>query len=130
MKKKSKLSHIRTFGCNAYVHVPNVLRKKWDSKSEKKLFVGYERDTNNYRLLDTRTKCITISRNVIFDENPVNEAKVKGIWISIDRDIENLENDNHCEEDSVNNTDSISNSVDFEDAINSSLNENTNESIE
>lgn len=54
------------FGCNAYAHVPNVLRKKWDLKSQKKLFVGYEKDSGNYRLLDTRTKRITISRNVTF----------------------------------------------------------------
>jgi hypothetical protein len=77
MNKKLDLSHIKTFGCDAYVHVPNILRKKWDPKSEKKLFVGYEKDTQNYRLLDTLTKRIMISRNVIFDEYPTNETETR-----------------------------------------------------
>jgi len=111
MNKKPDLSHIRTFGCNAYVHIPDILRKKWDPKSKKKLFVGYEKDTHNYRLLDIQTKRITISRNVIFDEDPINKTKTKGAWISIDRDTESANNNNPHEVDTLNNSDI------FEDAI-------------
>ena len=33
--KKPSLSHLRVFGCDAYVHVPKEKRTKLDSKSEK-----------------------------------------------------------------------------------------------
>ena len=31
--KKPSLSHLRVFGCDAYVHVPNEKRTKLDNKS-------------------------------------------------------------------------------------------------
>eukprot|EP00253_Pinus_taeda_P031268 PITA_31268 len=40
--KKPSLSHLRVFGCDAYVHVPKEKRTKLDSKSEKCLFIGYK----------------------------------------------------------------------------------------
>jgi len=36
MNKKPDLSHIRTFGCNAYIHVPDILRKKWEIPNQKR----------------------------------------------------------------------------------------------
>ena len=33
--KKPSLSHLRAFGCDAYVHVPKEKQTKLDSKSEK-----------------------------------------------------------------------------------------------
>eukprot|EP00253_Pinus_taeda_P016201 PITA_16201 len=38
--KKPSLSHLRVFGCDAYVHVPKEKRTKLDSKSEKCIFIG------------------------------------------------------------------------------------------
>eukprot|EP00253_Pinus_taeda_P024416 PITA_24416 len=38
--KKPSLSHLRVFGCDAYVHVPKGKRTKLDSKSEKCIFIG------------------------------------------------------------------------------------------
>eukprot|EP00253_Pinus_taeda_P018968 PITA_18968 len=38
--KKPSLSHLRVFGCDAYVHVPMEKRTKLDSKSEKCIFIG------------------------------------------------------------------------------------------
>eukprot|EP00253_Pinus_taeda_P007412 PITA_07412 len=38
--KKPSLSHMRVFGCDAYVHVPKEKRTKLDSKSEKCIFIG------------------------------------------------------------------------------------------
>lgn len=125
MKKKPNLSHIRTFGCNAYMHVPDALRKKWDPKSRKKILVGYEKDSDNYRLLDLHTKRITISRNVVFDENIVDKTEDKGTWISIDHDIEKSENEEIRYDANADN--SSSNSDNFVDAINQSLDEATNE---
>eukprot|EP00253_Pinus_taeda_P009575 PITA_09575 len=38
--KKHSLSHLRVFGCDAYVHVTKEKRTKLDSKSEKCIFIG------------------------------------------------------------------------------------------
>eukprot|EP00253_Pinus_taeda_P023030 PITA_23030 len=37
--KKPSLSHLRVFGCDAYVHVPKEKRTKLDSKFEKCIFI-------------------------------------------------------------------------------------------
>jgi len=39
--KKPSLSHLRVFGCDAYVHVPKEKRTKLDSKSKKCIFIRY-----------------------------------------------------------------------------------------
>ena len=38
--KKPSLSHLRVFGCDAYVHVPKEKRTKLDSKSENASLLG------------------------------------------------------------------------------------------
>lgn len=67
--KELSLKHLRTFGSEAYMHVPDQLRKKLLPKSIKTIFVGYERNSTNYRLFDPESKTIKISRNVTFNEN-------------------------------------------------------------
>ena len=39
--KKLDMSHLKVFGCIAYVHVPDELQKKLDPKVEKCIFIGY-----------------------------------------------------------------------------------------
>ena len=36
------INHLRIFGCIVYAHIPNEKQKKWDFKSNKCIFVGYE----------------------------------------------------------------------------------------
>jgi len=38
--RKLDLSHLKVFGCIAYVHIPDELRNKLDLKAEKCVFVG------------------------------------------------------------------------------------------
>jgi len=59
---------MRVFGATAYVHVPQPLRKKLDSHSQKGIFVGYELTSKAYRVLLDNGK-MSISRDVIFDED-------------------------------------------------------------
>ena len=40
--KKPSLSHLRVFGCDAYVHVPKEKRTKLDNKSKRCIFIGYK----------------------------------------------------------------------------------------
>ncbi|KAJ8703697.1 hypothetical protein PYW08_016864 [Mythimna loreyi] len=83
---KPNLDHIRVFGCEGYVHVPDKLRKKLDSKSYKMMLVGY--DNSNYKMYDPITRRITISRNVIFNEQKGPEIKRKAAQIFIWDDSE------------------------------------------
>eukprot|EP00253_Pinus_taeda_P018497 PITA_18497 len=43
--KKPSFSHLRVFGCDAYVHVPKEKRTKLDSKSKKCIFIGIVKET-------------------------------------------------------------------------------------
>ena len=38
---KPDLSHLKVFGCIAYVHVPDELRTKLDLKAKKCVYIGY-----------------------------------------------------------------------------------------
>ena len=40
--KKPSLSHLRVFGCDAYVYVPKEKRIKLDGKSKRCIFIGYK----------------------------------------------------------------------------------------
>ena len=37
---KQGITHMKVFGCVAYAHIPDQLRKKLDSKGEKCIFIG------------------------------------------------------------------------------------------
>ena len=60
------VSHLRVFGCIAYVHRPRQRRKKLDNKAQKGIFVGYATDSKAYRVLVDGK--IIESRDVTFDE--------------------------------------------------------------
>ena len=46
--KKLDLSHLKVFGCLAYVHIPDELRPKLDPKAEKCVFIGYSLEQKGY----------------------------------------------------------------------------------
>jgi len=46
--KKTSLSHLTEFGCDAYVHVPKEKRTKLDSKYERFIFIGYMDGLKHY----------------------------------------------------------------------------------
>eukprot|EP00253_Pinus_taeda_P026886 PITA_26886 len=66
--KKPSLSHLRVFGCDAYVHVPKENRTKLDSKSEKCIFIGYKDGLKGYKLWNPVTRKVVYSRDVVFRE--------------------------------------------------------------
>lgn len=66
---KPDLSHMRIFGCRAFVHIPKCQRKKWDNKAKEMIFVGYSVESKGYRLMDPNTSAITEARDVIFIED-------------------------------------------------------------
>ncbi|KAK7792162.1 hypothetical protein R5R35_007718 [Gryllus longicercus] len=83
MGRKPSLSHLKKFGCTAFMHVPDCRRTKLDDKSSKLMFVGYDGNSDNYRLFDPTTKKVKVSRNVIFDEHTTIDTEKKAVQISI-----------------------------------------------
>lgn len=80
---KVNVSHMKIFGSTVLVHVPKEKRKKFDSKSRKMIFVGYDSNTKGFRCIDPKTKQLVISRDVIFHE-PNCESIVE---LSIENDM-------------------------------------------
>lgn len=68
MGKKPNLNHMKIFGSEAYVHTPKQLVKKLDARSRKMILVGYQGDSDNYRLYDIERKTVSVSRDVVFHE--------------------------------------------------------------
>ena len=66
--EKPDVSHLRVFGCLAYVHVAKSKRQKFDAKSRRAVFVGYPEGTKGYKLFDPVTGQFIRSRDVIFSE--------------------------------------------------------------
>jgi len=66
--KKPSLSHLRVFGCDAYVHVPKEKQTKLDSKYEKCIFIGYKDGLKGYKLWNPVTQNVVYSGDVVFRE--------------------------------------------------------------
>ena len=66
--KKPSLSHLRVFGCDAYMHIPKEKRSKLDNKVVKCIFIGYKYGVKGYKLWNLETKNIVYSRDVVFRE--------------------------------------------------------------
>ena len=66
--KKPDLSHLKVFGCLAYVHIPDELRSKLDPKAEKCMFICYLLEQKGYRCYNPLKRDFRVSRDVVFDE--------------------------------------------------------------
>jgi len=53
--KKPDVSHLRVFGCIAYVHVFDEKRSKLDPKAEKCIFTRYSLEQKGYRCFNPST---------------------------------------------------------------------------
>eukprot|EP00253_Pinus_taeda_P031014 PITA_31014 len=54
--RKQGVTHMKVFGCVAYAHILDQLRKKLDSKGEKCIFIGYSEESKAYRLYIPSTR--------------------------------------------------------------------------
>ncbi len=66
--KKPDVSHLRVFGCIAYVHVPDEKRSKLYPKTENCIFIGYSLEQKGSRCFNPSTLKLQVSRDVVFDE--------------------------------------------------------------
>ncbi|PWA98023.1 hypothetical protein CTI12_AA024020 [Artemisia annua] len=74
---KPTVSHLRVFESIAYVHVPSQRRSKLDDKSEKHVFVGYDKQSKGYKLYNPITGKVVVSRDVEFDEEEAWDWSIK-----------------------------------------------------
>ena len=65
---KPNVSHLCIFGCDDYADVPKDKRTKFDSKTRRRIFLGYGQGAKGYRLYDKAQKRIFYSKNVVFNE--------------------------------------------------------------
>ena len=73
---KPDLSHIKVFGCDTYLFVPNEKRGKLQAKSRKCTHVGYVwSSTKIWRLWDPTGRRVIIGSNVRFDEGRLGERQ-------------------------------------------------------
>jgi len=66
--KKVNYSFLKTFDCEAYVHIDKENRTKLESKSKKCTFIGYDVNDFGYQLWNYENNKIIRSRDVIFNE--------------------------------------------------------------
>lgn len=66
--KQPNIKHLRIFGTKAFVHVPKMFTKKFDLRAKRTILVGYESDSENYRVYNMDTKRVSVARNVTFNE--------------------------------------------------------------
>lgn len=64
--KQPKIDHLRAFGCEVFVHIPKEKRQKFDAKSIKCLFVGYDNHAKAYRVWNPKTNKMQVARDVVF----------------------------------------------------------------
>eukprot|EP00253_Pinus_taeda_P029735 PITA_29735 len=75
--RKQGVTHMRVFGCVAYAHIPDQLRRKLDNKGEKCIFIGYSEESKAYRLYIPSTKKFFIRRDVQFIEEEAWDGSIE-----------------------------------------------------
>ncbi|GBM65306.1 Retrovirus-related Pol polyprotein from transposon TNT 1-94, partial [Araneus ventricosus] len=66
--RKPSVSHLKKFGCVAYVGVPKQTRKKLDMRAKLGIMCGYAQTTKGYRILLLEDQRVIETINVRFDE--------------------------------------------------------------
>lgn len=64
--KKPKIDDLHIFGEEVYTYIPNIKRKKLNSKGDFGVFVGYGENLKGYRIWHSETNNIKIEINVQF----------------------------------------------------------------
>lgn len=72
--KDADIHKLKEFGSIVYTHIPKEKRKKLEKKATKCLLVGYS--DNGYRVFNTETKNVQVSRDLVFSTN-VNNVQFK-----------------------------------------------------
>ena len=101
--QKPDISHMRPFGISAFVHVPEIMRHKFDAKAIKTYLVGYDEECQNYRLFDQAKAKVIVACDVKFNDlEDVRTDIVIKLGVKSDETHEDTEED-HQRRDEPNN---------------------------
>ena len=89
--RKCDVSRLRVFGCTAYARLPAQLRQKLDDRAHRLRFIGYDKGSKGYRLMDDETKKVHICRDVVFNETDFGETNHRTVLEPETSDDEQLE---------------------------------------
>lgn len=100
-KKPVSIEHLKSFACQAYVHMPRQKKAKFEAKAWKGILIGYGQSNKMYRIYDPHWRRVEVVRDVKFNE--VNEKKDHVIFTEdevniYDEDIEENKSTIHDEE--------------------------------
>ncbi|KAL0560690.1 hypothetical protein IC582_001101 [Cucumis melo] len=66
--RKPNVKYFHIFGSTCFILSDRDHRRKWDSKSDRGIFLGYSANNRAYRVYSQRTKIVIESINVIIDD--------------------------------------------------------------
>jgi len=66
--RKPDISYFHIFGCFCYILNDKENLGKFDSKSDKGIFLGYATNSKGYRIYNLKIQTMEISMHVVFDE--------------------------------------------------------------
>jgi hypothetical protein len=115
--QKPDVSHLRTFGCDAYTLIKDQ-RHKLEPKAEKCILVGYSADSKAYRLWNYDKNRLIISRDVKFNEKRAEitithepSARIYPLDNPSDKNDENDGNQTDEDEETISKTTSTDDSI-------------------
>ncbi|POS87834.1 hypothetical protein EPUL_000747 [Erysiphe pulchra] len=79
------LSHLHTFGCKAYVHIPNEIRpsgSKLQARAIEGIFVGYTNSSKIFRIYISSKSSIQVTRQVYFPVTSSGEVSVESMTLT------------------------------------------------
>ena len=99
--EKPDVSKLRVFGCIGYALIPGNLRRKWDRKTQKLRFMGYQDQfgSKGYRMYDEQGWRIIVRRDVKFNESDFGKVKqVEPVFYEPEVEREEDEEENSADE--------------------------------
>ena len=81
-KRKPNVSHLRVWGCTAYVYIQKDKRKSLEPHVEKCVFLGYPTGYKGWKFYNPTTRKVIISETAQFDERwfpGLSKAKMDAI---------------------------------------------------
>ena len=86
--RKPKISYLRVFGCKCFILNTKDNLKKFNSKADEWIFLGYATSSKAYKVFNKKTLVVEKSMYVVFNEsNPLDLRK--DLW-SVNDDVGDL----------------------------------------
>ncbi|XP_073360351.1 uncharacterized protein [Aegilops tauschii subsp. strangulata] len=67
--RKPVVRFLRTFGCVGHIKTTHPQLKKLDDRRTPMVFMGYETGSKAYKMYDPVSKCVHVSRDIVFDKD-------------------------------------------------------------